>query len=210
MCKFGNSITAGTDGGSFKTNNNGARRGRTLNVKRPQVKQGIVSQSASLLFTDCPTRAECIFMSVMPHTESAWTIFERCATRNWRHKTHQSRLSEVSPSSCSAFTNSILFFKHVPFLYMYGQLLYSYTMWCNTCSDVSERIGSSWCWSDEGEENKFVMLKGWRESGHTNTHKQKSARKGKNFSWWAAVKTMDMWEVAFLTLGTTSTAFHTG
>jgi len=48
---FGNSITACTDGGSFITNNNGARQKRTMNVKRTQVKQGMVSQLASLLFT---------------------------------------------------------------------------------------------------------------------------------------------------------------
>ena len=48
---FGNSIAAFTDGGSFITNNNGARQDRTLNVKRTQVKQGMVSQLASLLFT---------------------------------------------------------------------------------------------------------------------------------------------------------------
>jgi len=48
---FGNSITACTDGGSFIINNNGARQDRTLNVKRTQVKQGMVSQLASLLFT---------------------------------------------------------------------------------------------------------------------------------------------------------------
>jgi hypothetical protein len=48
---FGNSITACADGGSFITNNNGARQDRDLNVKRTQVEQGMVSQLASLLFT---------------------------------------------------------------------------------------------------------------------------------------------------------------
>lgn len=46
----GNSITACIDGCSFITNNNGARQDRTVNVKRTQVKQGMVSQLARLLF----------------------------------------------------------------------------------------------------------------------------------------------------------------
>ena len=155
---FGNSITVCTDGGSFITNNNGARQNRTLNVKR-QVKQGMVSQLASLLFT------QTVWQGVNV------SFCQSCPP--WS-KTRQSGLSELSPSSCSAFTKSILFIKHVRFLYKYGQLSHFYTMQCNTCSDVSERIGSGGCWSDEGEENMFVMLKGWKESGHTNTHKQKS------------------------------------
>jgi len=54
-------------------------------------------------------------------------------------------------------------------------------MQCNKCSDVSEQIGSGRCRRDEGEENMFVMSKGWRESGHTNKNKKKTARQARTF-----------------------------
>lgn len=51
----------------------------------------------------------------------------------------------------------------------------------NKFSDVSQWIGSGGWWSDEREENMFVMSKGWGESGQTKTHKQKSARQARTF-----------------------------
>lgn len=158
---FGNSITACTDGGSFITNSNGARQDRTLNVKRTQARQWMVSQSAGLLFTQTvrqgpnicqsrPTQSlrEQLLRGVLPELEGA--------------RPDNLGFLKCPPSSSSNFTNSILFFKYMPFLYKYSQLLRFYAMEHNKCSDVSERIGSGGCWSDKGEENMLVMLKGWR------------------------------------------------